>query len=86
MFAHSVIDHRIEQTAHEAFEIAWNFVSHSDDIGAPAVAQAFIATEIMRLLERGERHKIRLANLAISAFQTTRPIEREAALEHAYIG
>ena len=86
MFAYLVVDNRIEQTAHEAFEIAWDFLQRSDDVGNTAVAQAFIAAEIMRLLERGERHRIRLANLTISAFQAKHPIERQAAVELAYIG
>ena len=69
MYARSAFQYLTEQTAEDAFAIAWHFVSSSYDVDDEAVAQAFIATEIMRLLDRGERHKIRLANLAIAAYE-----------------
>ena len=31
--------------------------------------RTFVAREIIRLIDRGERHKIRLAKLAIAAFE-----------------
>ena len=84
MYAYSTVESPLERTAQEAFAIAWNFVNQSETIDDPAVAQALIATEIMRLLERGERHRIRLANLAIRTFQQTAPGDREAKLTLAY--
>jgi hypothetical protein len=80
MFAYSYSGGSEERAAQEAFDIAWNFVSRVERIADATVAQAFIATEIRHLLERGERHKLRLANLAILAFQRTHPGDRETAL------
>jgi hypothetical protein len=85
MYAYSTVVSPLEQAAQEAFAIAWNFLSQTEDIDDPGVAQGYVATEIMRLLERGERHRIRLANLAIRSFQQTRPAEREAKLAMAHI-
>jgi hypothetical protein len=85
MYAYSTVVSPLEQTAQEAFAIAWNFLSQTEDIEDASVAQGYVATEIMRLLERGERHRIRLANLAIRSFQQTSPAEREARLGFAHI-
>jgi hypothetical protein len=53
----------------EAFAIAWNFVKQSGQVADGYYAQVFLSREIMRLLSKGERHKIRIANLAIAAFE-----------------
>ena len=58
-----------EQAAEEAFGIAWFFIENTHDVADEFAAQTFIATEIMRLLERGESHRIRLANAAIAAYE-----------------
>lgn len=76
MYARSAFQYFNEQAAEDAFAIAWNFVSASYDIDDEFAVQAFIATEIMRLLERGEHNRIRLANLAIAAY------EKSVRLEH----
>ena len=80
MSTHSAFDYRPEKSAHEAFEIAWSFLRAADELGDETVAQAFIAEEIIRLLRRGERHRIRLANLTIATFQRTRPADRASVL------
>lgn len=53
----------------EAFAIAWNFVKQSGRAADNYYAQVFLSREIMRLLSKGETHKIRLANLAIAALE-----------------
>lgn len=72
MYARSAFQYLNEQAAEEAFGIAWFFIDNTHDIADEFAAQAFIATEIMRLLERGETHRIRLANGAIAAFEKAR--------------
>lgn len=69
MYARSAFQYLNEQAAEDAFAIAWHFVSASYDVDDEFAAQTLIATEIMRLLDRGERHRIRLANLAIAAYE-----------------
>lgn len=53
----------------EAFAIAWNFVRQSGRVKDSYYAQVFLSREIMRLMAKGETHKIRIANLAIAAFE-----------------
>lgn len=77
MYARSAFQYLNEQAAEDAFAIAWNFVSTSYDVDDEFAVQAFIAAEIMRLLERGERNRIRLANLAIAAYEKFVKLERE---------
>jgi len=77
MYARSAFQYLNEQAAEDAFAIAWNFVSRSCDVDDDFAVQALIATEIMRLLERGERNRIRLANLAIGAYEKSVKLERE---------
>ncbi len=79
MYARSAFQYLNEQAAEDAFAIAWNFVSASHDVDDEFAVQAFIATEIMRLLDRGERNRIRLANLAIAAYEKSINLERELA-------
>jgi hypothetical protein len=69
MYARSAFHYLNEQTADEAFNIAWHFIKSTHDVADEFAAQAYIATEIMRLLERGERHRIVLANRAIAAYE-----------------
>lgn len=73
MYAQSAFQYLNEQAAEDAFSIAWHFVRSTHDVGDEFAAQAFIATEIMHLLERGERHKILLANRAIAAYERAHP-------------
>ena len=77
MYAYSPAVPQLERTAYEAFDIAWNFLDASDQAADVTATQAFIATVIMDLLQRGERNKIKLANLAISAFQNSPETERK---------
>jgi hypothetical protein len=77
MYARSAFQYFNEQAAEDAFAIAWNFVSASYDVDDEFAVQAFIAAEIMRLLERGERNRIRLANLTIAAYEKSVRLERE---------
>ena len=56
-----------DDAAEEAFDIACQFLSGRGD--DETFTRTFVAREIIRLIDRGERHKIRLANLAIAAFE-----------------
>jgi hypothetical protein len=73
MHALSAFQHLNEHAAEEAFDIAWQFIRNTHDIADEFVAQAFIAGEIMHLLESGEHNKIRLANRAIAAYERAHP-------------
>jgi hypothetical protein len=58
-----------EQVVEEAHTIAWDFLKRSGAVRDEYQAQVFLAKEIMTLLDKGVRHKIKLANLAIAAFE-----------------
>jgi hypothetical protein len=77
--------HLNEHAAEEAFGIAWQFVRTTHNVADEFAAQAFIAVEIVRLLERGERNKIRLANRAIAAFERAHPENIDQLLALGYI-
>lgn len=53
----------------EAFAIAWNFVKQTGQVRDDYYAQVFLSREVLRLMNKGEGHKIRIANLAIAAFE-----------------
>lgn len=84
MRARTALQHLNEHAAEQAFDIAWQFIRNTHDIADEFVAQAFIADEIMRLLDNGERNRIRLANRAIAAYEQAHPegIDHGLALGH----
>jgi hypothetical protein len=69
MYARSAFQYLDELAAEQAFDIAWFFIENTRDVADECAAQAFIATEIVRLLERGETNRLRLANAAIAAYE-----------------
>jgi hypothetical protein len=64
----------------EAFVIAWDYVRNASTVDDALVAQAFLASQILRMYERGERRKIALANRAIAAYERSSDPEADAAL------
>lgn len=85
MYARSAFQYLNEQAADEAFGIAWYFLKNTREIADEFAAQAIIATEIIRLLERGERHRILLANRAITAFERTHPDDVDNVLSLDFV-
>jgi hypothetical protein len=53
----------------DAFDIAWDFLKRSGQVTDEYAVKVFLCQQIMGLIDRGERHKIRLANVAIGAFE-----------------
>jgi hypothetical protein len=66
---HVLVRAEEDKLVDEAFAIAWNFIKRSGQVVDDYYAQVFLSREIMRLIGQGERHKIRIANLAIAAFE-----------------
>jgi hypothetical protein len=52
-----------------AFAIALYYLTNTRDLVDAGATYEFIADALMQLLQRGERHPIRLANLSISAYE-----------------
>ncbi len=53
----------------DAYDIAWNYLVRSGQIVDEGRSHLLLSEAIVRLLERGERHPLRLANKAISAYE-----------------
>jgi hypothetical protein len=64
----SNIRFRTECPAEDAFYIAYEFLERAGAVSDQAPVYVFLAREITRLVDRGVKNKIKLANLAIGAF------------------
>ncbi|MDQ8729306.1 hypothetical protein [Bradyrhizobium sp. LHD-71] len=85
MYGRSATQALHEQAAEEAFSIAWHFIRNTHDVADEFATQTFLAVEIMNLLEQGERHKIALANRAITAYEHAHPDSIDHFLALGYI-
>ena len=65
-----------EPAVAEAYDIALNYLEASGSVRDHDAAATFLAQELSMLVERGERHKIRLANLAIRSFEKRYHVEQ----------
>lgn len=57
-----------ESPAEEAFHIAYDYLERAGAVSEELPVYVFLAREIRRLLDRGVKNRIKLANLAIGAF------------------
>ena len=53
-------------------EIAWDYLNRTGELGDPIVAGRFLSDTIERMVRRGERRRVMLANKAIAAYQQFR--------------
>jgi hypothetical protein len=79
MYASPLFHFAADSVVDEAFVIAWNYVRNAPENNDELVAQAFLASQILRMYERGERRKIALANRAIAAYERSSDPEADAA-------
>jgi hypothetical protein len=59
---------RTPSPAEEAFHIAYDYLERAGAVSEELPVYIFLAREITRLLDRGVKNRIKLANLAIGAF------------------
>jgi hypothetical protein len=59
---------RTDSPAEEAFHIAYDYLERAGAVSEELPVYVFLAREIRRLLDRGVRNRIKLANFAIDAF------------------
>ena len=69
MQTHPFVPDVAEETIERAFAIAVDYIGRTRELADAAAAEEFIACTLARLLQAGERHPIRLANLAIAAYE-----------------
>jgi hypothetical protein len=67
----------MDSPAEGAFHIAYDYLERAGAVSEELPVYVFLAREIRRLLDRGVKNRIKLANLAIDAFYNRFEIEEQ---------
>jgi hypothetical protein len=59
----------LSQLLEESFQIAWEYLERTGELGESAAASRFISDTIEAMIRRGGRSRLALSNRAISAYQ-----------------
>jgi hypothetical protein len=62
----------LSQLLEDSFQIAWEFLERTDELGDAAAASRFLSDTIETMIRRGQRNRLALSNRAISAYQRFR--------------
>jgi hypothetical protein len=62
----------LSQLLEESFQIAWEYLERTGELGDCAAASRFLSDTIEAKIRRGERSRLALSNRAISAYQRFR--------------
>jgi hypothetical protein len=62
----------LSQLLEESFQIAWEYLERTGELGDSAAASRFLSDTIEARIRRGERSRLALSNRAISAYQRFR--------------
>jgi hypothetical protein len=62
----------LSQLLEESFQIAWDYLEWTGELGDGATASRFLSDTIEARIRRGERSRLALSNRAISAYQRFR--------------
>jgi hypothetical protein len=62
----------LSQLLEESFQIAWEFLERSGELGDGVVASRFLSDTIEKMIRHGGRSRLGLSNRAISAYQRFR--------------
>jgi hypothetical protein len=62
----------LSQLLEESFQIAWEYLERTGELGDGAAASRFLSDTIEAMIRRGERRKLALSNRTISAYQCFR--------------
>jgi hypothetical protein len=57
----------------QSFSIAWDVLQRSGDLGDANQASQFLFDTIAQMMQKGERRRLVLSNLAIDAYRATHP-------------
>jgi hypothetical protein len=57
----------------QSFNIAWSVLLRSGEIGDPDVSANFLFREIISMMEKGERRRLMLSNMAIDLYRLRFP-------------
>ena len=62
----------LSQLLEDSFQIAWEYLERSGELGDDALASRFLSDVIETMIRRGQRSRLALSNRAISACQRFR--------------
>jgi hypothetical protein len=62
----------LSQLLEDSFQIAWEYLERSGDLGDGASASRFLSDVIEMMIRRGHRSRLALSNRAIIAYQRSR--------------
>jgi hypothetical protein len=62
----------LSQLLEESFQIAWEYLERTGELGDDALASRFLSDTIEAMIRRGQRSRLALSNRAISAYQRHR--------------
>jgi hypothetical protein len=62
----------LSQLLEDSFQIAWEYLERSGELGDGASASRFLSDVIETMIRRGQRSRLALSNRAISAYQRSR--------------
>jgi hypothetical protein len=62
----------LSQLLEDSFQIAWEYLERTGELGDPADASRFLSDTIETMIRRGQRNRLALSNRAISAYQRHR--------------
>jgi hypothetical protein len=63
----------LSQLLEDSFQIAWEYLERSGELGDGASASRFLSDVIETMIRRGQRSRLALSNRAISAYQRSCP-------------
>jgi hypothetical protein len=59
----------LSQLLEDSFQIAWEYLERTGDLGDGATASRFLADAIEAMIRQGQRSRLALSNRAIGAYQ-----------------
>ena len=62
----------LSQLLEDSFQIAWEYLERSGELGEGASASRFLSDVIETMIRRGQRSRLTLSNRAIIAYQRSR--------------
>ena len=62
----------LSQLLEESFQIAWEYLERTGELGDGAAASRFLSDVIETMIRRGQRSRLALSNRAISDYQRFR--------------
>ena len=62
----------LSQLLEDSFQIAWEYLERSGELGDGASASRFLSDVIETMIRRGQRSRLALSNQAITAYQRSR--------------